>query len=207
MGRKKINLRGHRIGRWRVRKMVSGDTLPVAWKCVCDCGTVATVLTSSLRAENGSRSCGCLARELTSTRNRTHGKTGSRIHEIWMSMLKRCSLTKWRGYKDYGGRGIRVVEAWKDFQTFHADMGDPPSEKHQLDRIDNNGNYSKENCRWSTVREQSINRRSTRFLELDGVRKCITDWGLSLGITETTLRQRLERGWSLKEALTTKKLR
>lgn len=95
---------------------------------------------------------------------------------------------------------------WEDFENFYADMGDPPSELHTLDRRENDLGYTKANCRWATQEEQSKNKRTSVYLELNGVRKTIGDWASSLGIHSSALRARLNAGWSLEEALTTRKM-
>lgn len=121
-------------------------------------------------------------------------------------MKQRIQNPKNTSYAKYGGRGIGMDPRWEDFATFYEDMGNPPSDEHTLDRRDNNGVYSKANCRWATPAEQARNRRTNVYLELDGVSKTITDWATELGISPLTLRGRLNAGWPLEEALTLRKL-
>jgi hypothetical protein len=121
-------------------------------------------------------------------------------------MKQRVSNPKSYSYKNYGGRGITMDPRWEDFENFYADMGDPPSELHTLDRRENDLGYTKANCRWATQEEQSKNKRTSVYLELNGVRKTIGDWASSLGIHSSALRARLNAGWSLEEALTTRKM-
>lgn len=133
------------------------------WKCLCDCGNIKITSVSSLN--NGdTRSCGCWNREKLAAANVKHGaaRTGALTPEFrsWMGMRARCYNPKSIGYKNYGGRGIAVCEAWRnDFRTFLADVGPKPSPRHSLDRIDNDGNYEPGNCKWSTPKEQVHNRR------------------------------------------------
>lgn len=110
----------------------------------------------------------------------------------WVRMQRRCYEPKYKGYKDYGGRGITVCEAWlKDYRAFIADMGRKPSPKHSLDRKDNNGNYEPGNCRWVTKETQNRNRRSTRQITFNGETKCISHWAKDLGIHRHALDKRL----------------
>ncbi len=120
---------------------------------------------------------------------------------LWGGMRQRCSNPKHHKFPIYGGRGIAVCERWNSFASFIADMGPRPTSKHQIDRIDNDGNYEPGNCRWATAAEQGRNRRSTRFYTHDGVTLCVTDWASRAGIHWRTLFDRLDRGLSIGEAL------
>ncbi len=166
------------------------------WICVCQCGNKATISHRSLKSGN-SRSCGCLRKETTSGRLTTHGQScrgeKTRIYKIWSGMIARCSIESATGYQNYGGRGIRVCDRWNDFQRFYEDMGEPPSPKHSIDRVDVNGDYSKENCRWSTVECQASNKRNNRYIEHGGKRMTVTAWAKSLGIALATLLEALEK--------------
>lgn len=131
------------------------------WVCRCDCGATARVKKSKLTAQT-TRSCGCLKSESTSARFLKHGhsltaKTVTPTYRIWEGMLHRC-----KHHPDYAGRGISLDPAWRDFRVFLADMGERPSPKLSLDRIDNDGNYTKANCRWATRSEQNANQRKRR---------------------------------------------
>jgi hypothetical protein len=137
----------------------------VKWFCVCDCGNHAVVDGFKLRSGE-TKSCGCLQRDQQSKRiaqaNTRHGqnKKGqqTRTHKSWTAMIQRCTNPKNTSYVNYGGRGVKVCERWRVFENFFADMGERPEGK-TLDRINVNGNYEPENCRWATLSEQQRNKR------------------------------------------------
>jgi hypothetical protein len=118
-------------------------------------------------------------------------------------MLQRCENPKSPDYQLYGARGIAVCAKWHDFTTFYADMGDPPAPHYQLDRIDNNGPYAPENCRWSSPKAQANNRRSNTLLIHLGRAQTLAQWAEELGIPQATLSARLRvLHWPVEKALT-----
>lgn len=117
-------------------------------------------------------------------------------------MKQRCLNPNATSYAEYGGRGVKICEQWMDFEKFLEDMGPRPSKNHQIDRMDNGGDYEPKNCRWATRREQQNNRAVTKFVIIDGAKRPLADVAREYGIKRTTLYMRLFRcGWSLERAL------
>lgn len=164
--RRVFDLTGHRFGRLTVQRRdlsaPTGRGTLAKWVCICDCGNNKIVIGRYLRIGITS-SCGCLHKERLSAMNRTHGKSATPEYHAWHDMGRRCYNHKNQHYKDYGGRGISVCEQWRNsFETFLQDVGLRPTNKHTLDRIDNDGNYQPGNVRWATQKEQSANKRYRR---------------------------------------------
>lgn len=124
-----------------------------------------------------------------------------KMKRLWRGLLERCYQPSCRGYHKYGARGIRVCERWHDYSNFLADMGQRP-DGHSLERVDNNGPYSPENCIWADHKTQNRNRRNNRLITYRGETMCIEDWAEKSGIGRTTLRSRLDAGWGVHRALT-----
>ena len=194
------DLKGMYFGRWKVIEKTGGSKNGfVLWKCRCQCGT-KRIIPSGKLVNNETKSCGCLARELSTK----HGKSQTSIYRIHYHIIDRCYNPKDKAYHYYGGRGITVCDRWlgKDgFVNFLKDMGDRPKGR-SLDRIDNNGNYEPSNCRWATKKEQARNTRRNRLLSLNGETRCIGEWAEILNTKYLIIFKRKTRGWSDKEALT-----
>jgi len=198
----KNDLVGCKFGRLTVlRDSGSRKEEQVCWECSCECGKLVTVRAYSLKSGD-TTSCGCFHIEQVIAKKTTHGMSSSRIYSIWVNMINRCYRPNTVNYDNYGGRGITVCDAWNTFDGFYADMGDPPS-AHSLDRIDSNGNYTKENCRWATNLQQANNARTNRVLTFNGMSKTMSEWERYLGFSTGLVRHRLNRGWNVEKSLTT----
>lgn len=151
----RVDLTGKRFGKLVVQKVApKSNRAGTMWECICDCGNMSVVQHSDLGSRTNS--CGCLALES----RKTHGMSGTRPMSIYKNMIKRCFYEEDESvYQHYGQRGITVEEPWLTFQGFWSDMKDGYSDDLELDRIDFNGNYCKENCRWVSKSLQNYNKR------------------------------------------------
>ena len=196
-----IDITGQRFGRLLVLERVGlSKSRSARWLCRCDCGTEKTITSHSLRI-CGTKSCGCIQREIAHKMFTKHGMNRTPTYRVWEGIIQRCTNPKSPVYGYYGERGIRVCEPWLRFENFFADMGNKPS-KLSIDRIDPNGNYEPGNCRWATRHDQARNRCNTHLYELNGQRKILTDWAAEFGVNRFTVAGRLRRGWDFHRALT-----
>lgn len=200
-----IDLTGQRFGRLVVikRSPENANNHPL-WECICDCGNTTLVRANSLRPLR-TQSCGCLHTESAKTvlrrGNFKHGKSKSQIYRVWDNMLNRCSNPRCPTYQDYGGRGITVCERWYSFENFHADMGERPGDDYSIDRIDVDGNYELNNCRWATWTEQANNKRNTKEILVKGEMVTLPQAAQRAGMSLRTLQGRLKKGWTAEEAI------
>lgn len=172
---------------------------------LCVCGNFVFSSLKSIKSGN-TTSCGCSRdthlKNLAVT-NKKHGMSHSRTYCSWHAMLYRVRTESSKDYPNYGGRGIGICDSWLNFENFFADMGERP-EGCTLDRIDNTKGYNPENCKWSTNKEQSNNRRSSKLIEYEGKTKTLSEWAELLNIKISTLSKRLKLyGWSVDKAFTT----
>jgi hypothetical protein len=174
---------------------------PTKWLCRCDCGVEKAIVRGSLM-RGATVSCGCASRDLHRRAVTKHGHASregkfSPEYESWKHMLSRCRLDP-----RYAGRGIVVCERWREFEAFLTDMGARPVGT-TLDRINNDGNYQPENCRWATHAQQMRNTRRTRWITINGETRCSRDWATAFGISEDTASHRMRMGWDAEAAFKT----
>lgn len=205
------NLAGKTFGRLTVLERAKNDSRgKTRWKCLCECGKETIVMADSLKSGH-TQSCGCMAAEKAgaaiSKVNTTHGDRYTRLYRVWAHMKERCFNPNSISYENYGGRGITVCAEWKqDFVAFRDwAMENGYSDELQIDRIDNDGNYCPENCRWSTRKEQSLNRRSNVFLTFNGKRQTVREWAIEIGISPKVLYDRIKSGWPIERVLSERK--
>ncbi len=184
------DLKGQKFTRLLV---VGGPTIrngSTYFTCKCDCGTVKEVRSSHLIQEK-TLSCGCFNKEKNSLVHKPHGMTKTATYHSWQGMYRRCYNKYDPKYSIYGARGIKVCERWLElFENFYEDMGECPN-GCSIDRIDNNGDYSKENCRWATSKEQANNRRCSKIHIYNGKKQNQKDWSKEFNISPSMLERRL----------------
>lgn len=133
-----------------------------------------------------------------------HFRVRKPLYNIWNLMMQRCYNREHPTFRYYGARGISVCQRWHDFELFDADMSPRPSRRHSIDRINNDGDYSPDNCRWATPQQQVLNLRSNRLIEIGGVIRPLAEWARINGLPKSTVEARIYRyGWDDKTAVTT----
>ena len=199
-----IDLSGRVFGRLKVLRRAENSKGRVAFRCACECGNIVVVTSHALMTGNTS-SCGCIHSEQLIHRNTKHGERFTKLYTIWLNMKQRCNSAKPR-YKAWHGRGIKVCPEWdKSFLAFKTwACANGYKDGLTIDRVDVNGDYCPENCRWISKREQSWNKTNTRYFEYKGTKKCLSEWSAVTGISLATLRTRVYNlGWSIEKALET----
>lgn len=195
------NLIGSTFGRLTVKEFAGKKNGHIQWKCVCICGNTTTVYRGNLTS-GSTVSCGCHSVEQLVARSTTHGRTNTREFSIWHGMKNRCNNPNADDYRNYGGRGIKICTRWEaSFENFFYDMGEAP-EGMSIDRVDVDGPYSPENCRWATNTQQANNKRTNRSITVDGTTKNVREWERHLGYKHPVIQQRLHRGWEEVAAVT-----
>ena len=190
----KFNLKGKSFGRLTI---IENDRMDkgVRWaRCLCECGKETYVRVSDLRSGN-TRSCGCLYKDTRKTSHFSHGMRHTRLYSIWTNMKTRCYNPKVSGFENYGGRGIAICNDWKDdFVNFYDwAMATGYNDNLTIERVDVNGNYEPKNCMWIEACEQSKNRRSNIYIELNGKVNTLKGWCNELGLPYKIVHQRMKR--------------
>lgn len=210
------DLTGQKFGKLTVIKRTTNSKWnETRWICKCECGK-ETITTYGKLAYNHKKSCGCILKEVVSKTHSKHKLRKDRLYNIWAKMKQRCYNTNNKSYKNYGGRGIKICKEWLEeengFINFYKWAINNGYKEHlekfgskntTIDRIDVNGNYEPNNCRWATQREQSLNRRSNVFISYNGETKTISEWVEKTNLTYSSIKHRLKRGWSIERTLTT----
>lgn len=224
MAKVKHDLTGQKFGKLTVIRQApdhicSSGKRDTMWECRCDCGKITQAKTWDLTSGH-KVSCGCIRdsdeyREHLSEKATIHGgsRVGrkERLYRVWCAMIERCGNPHNSHYVSYGGRGIKVCEEWRNsydaFRTWALANGyDGQAQRGQctIDRIDVNGNYCPENCRWVSMDKQANNKRNSHMLTFQGKTQTISEWAKEIGVGATTLLSRIDkRGWSVEKALTT----
>jgi hypothetical protein len=179
-GRLTVLSRGPKNARGRIR-----------WECQCLCGNIVFVDGTCLRA-GMSQSCGCLQKELARERVQTHGRTKTPEYQVWAKMKQRCLNPTDPGFQYYGARGIELH--WSSFEAFFADMGPRPGPDSTIERLSNNGPYSKDNCAWASWERQANNKRTTRWVLYEGERMSLADAARKSGVPYNNLSYQINHG-------------
>ncbi|WP_275289191.1 hypothetical protein [Halomonas elongata] len=165
---KPIDLSGFRMDSATALKRVGKNHRDqFMWECRCDCGELFYAVAANIKLKRINH-CGCQSTKNRRQAHTHHGKTRTPEFNSWQGARDRCLCPTNKAYAYYGGRGIRICERWMSFDNFLQDMGPKPSPRHSLDRINVNGDYCPENCRWATPAEQARNRRNNVRITIDG---------------------------------------
>lgn len=200
----KLNV-GDKVGRLTVLDIAYrtvGKQTRIYCYCSCECGNKKWIRMDSIGCRGGkARSCGCY-RENVNFNKGTHKKSNSSTYNTWISMKQRCLNSQAPNYELYGGRGIKICDRWiHSFENFLEDMGEKPSEKHSIDRIDVNGNYEPSNCRWATNDEQQNNKRNSVKEMVNGNLYSFRELSCLYNIKESRIRNWRRRGLNIEERL------
>lgn len=201
---------GERFGRLTVIRSLSVDSRGIRHMlCRCDCGVTKSVTSQAMR-RGTTVSCGCRKREFarSGASSRKHGLSRSRNgardprYQAWAGMIGRCGNPNNAKYHRYGGRGIRVCARWRaSFEAFAADIGAKPTPHHTLGRIDNDGDYEPNNCRWELPAQQSLNKSNNVRITAHGETLTLSQWEKRTGLKRLTIAWRLRRGWPTERLL------
>ena len=207
----KIDLTGQRFNKLTViGEAGRAKNGSIIWACRCDCGTITSVRTTSLR-NGATKSCGCFQKAQVKKSNLTHGMTQQKVNEnripriyrTWANMKTRCNNPNTKYYNHWGGRGIKVCEEWAEsFEAFFSwAMANGYQDDLQIDRIDNDGDYEPGNCRWVDSDQNANNKRSSLIIEYQGERHTAAEWARITGISQKAIYTRHKAGKSPKEIL------
>ena len=173
-------------------------------KCQCKCKEIKECYAYCLIVENSPKNCGC---DKTHMESYKHGATSGGEETVefkaWKRIIEMCYYPQYKAFNRYGGKGVTVCDEWRNnFQKFLDDMGERPSDKHILGRKDTSGNYTSENCFWTTLKKQNNNRKDTIYIEYNNIKKPLREWAEEIGINPVTLWDRIRAKWTVERALT-----
>ena len=210
---KPMDIIGKKFNRLTVLELVGTDKYGnTKFLCECDCGNRKILLGSKVKGGR-TKSCGCLHSETARNNTKKHLSSHTKLYSVYAQILSRCFCKTNKNYHNYGGRGITVCAEWADkengFDSFYkwaiqngynanAEFG-----KCTIDRIDNNGDYEPNNCRWVDIKTQANNKRQNHLITFNGKTQNVTQWATELGFTKSTLFNRIRKGWSIEKMLTT----
>lgn len=198
-----IDLQGAMFDLWTVIAYAGKRGSQHMWLCECKCGRQQVVYRNNLVTGKSGRCVKCRGRNISAAKRGLPYAFPSEFRS-WSSMKARCGNPKNIGWPNYGGRGIAVCQQWlNSFANFMANLGPKPNREYEIDRIDNNGNYTPDNCRWATRSEQARNTRHTCFITIDGQTRCLTAWCEYYKMNRKTVQDRISRGWHPKTAFET----
>ncbi len=195
---------GRRFGKLVITRNTGADTRGRQyWRAQCDCGGSKRVRSDALLSGKITQCQKCTNKQAGRLRE-IHGMSCHPLYDTWRNMMDRCYLQNHISYPNYGGRGIQVWIGWQDLSAFiqsiTATLG-PRPEGCTLDRVDNNGGYGPTNCRWATKSQQANNTRVSHTLTHNGVTRTIAQWSKIRKILESTIRERVKRGWPVEKVL------
>lgn len=196
-----IDLTGQKFNMLTVLEKASTINGITTWKCKCDCGNITFVRGGNLK-NNLVKSCGCLKHKKRNTHHLSHTK----LFRTWNGIKRRCYYTKDKSYPDYGGRGITICDEWKDdFIAFYNwAMENGFNDSLSIERINVDGNYNPQNCRWATAKEQANNRRSCVMISYNGKTQNLTKWCEELDLNYKRVHNRMfKKGWDFEKAINT----
>lgn len=198
------NISGQRFGQWTVlsRAAQNGKGRNARWLCRCDCGNEVEVLGNQLRRNKSTGCRKCVGDKIAEAKT-IHGDCGSRTYSCWSNMRSRASSNEILELSRYAKRDITICDRWSSYQNFVEDMGHCPSDKHSIDRENNDLGYYKENCRWATQKQQQRNKSSNRIIEYLGRKMCAAEFSEITGIKYWLVTHRARLGWSAERIIQT----
>lgn len=199
----KLDLAGKQFGRLTVIKYAGSKNYRTLWLCKCECGKEKIVKSSDL-TRGATKSCGCLRDEYVKNQAQMYPADVriKRLRYIWHGMIRRCYDPRHNCYHRYGERGITVCDEWKDYVVFARwSLANGYADDLSIDRINNDGNYGPDNCRWVTMKKQHNNTSRCKFFKIDGITKSITEWAEEYGLDPGTVQTRISKGMNIVDAL------